>query len=107
MIENYTYLLKQSGIVRWLFNSFFISIISTIGVVIVSVLAAYSLGRLKFPGNGILFYLTLAGLMIPLQAIMIPRYLLLRDLNLLSTYWALIIPYMVNPMFVLIVSRNF
>ena len=55
MIENYTYLLKQSGIVRWLFNSFFISIISTIGVVIVSVLAAYSLGRLKFPGNGILF----------------------------------------------------
>jgi len=107
MIENYTYLLKQSGIVRWLFNSFFISIISTIGVVIVSVLAAYSLGRLKFPGNGILFYLTLAGLMIPLQAIMIPRYLLLRDLNLLSTYWALIIPYMVNPMFVLIVSQFF
>ena len=45
--------------------------------------------------------------MIPLQAIMIPRYLLLRDLNLLSTYWALIIPYMVNPMFVLIVSQFF
>lgn len=105
--NNYKYIFKQSGVLRWFFNSTFISLISTFGVVIVTLFAAYSLGRLKFPGNKLLFYLTLAGIMIPLQAIMIPRYLLLRDLNLLNSYWGLIIPYMVNPMFVLIVSQFF
>ncbi|PNR97167.1 sugar ABC transporter permease [Petrotoga sp. 9PWA.NaAc.5.4] len=104
---NYTYIFKQSGVLNWLLNSTFVSLISTFGVVIITVLAAYSLGRLKYPGNKFLFYITLAGIMIPLQAIMIPRYLLLRDLNLLNKYWGLIIPYMVNPMFVLIVSQFF
>lgn len=92
---------------RWFFNSTLISLISTFGVVIITLFASYSLGRLNFPGNKFLFYFTLAGIMIPLQAIMIPRYLLLRDLNLLNSYWGLIIPYMVNPMFVLIVSQFF
>jgi len=106
-LENFAYIFNQSGILRWLFNSAFISITSTLGALIVTVLASYSLGRLKFKGNAALFYITLAGIMIPLQAIMIPRYLLLRDLSLLNTYWGLIIPYMVNPMFVLIVSQFF
>ena len=106
-LNNYKYIFKQSGVLRWFFNSTLISLISTFGVVIITLFASYSLGRLNFPGNKFLFYFTLAGIMIPLQAIMIPRYLLLRDLNLLNSYWGLIIPYMVNPMFVLIVSQFF
>ncbi len=106
-LDNYTYLLKQSGIVRWLLNSLVVTVASTFGVVIITILAAYPLGRMEFKGSKILFYLTLSGIMIPLQAIMIPRYVLLKNLNLLNTYWALILPYMVNPMFVLIVSQFF
>ena len=105
--ENYAYIFKQSGVLRWFLNSTFVSLISTFGALIITVLAAYPLGRLKFPGNKLLFYLTLAGIMIPLQAIMIPRYLLLRDLSLLNKYWGLIFPYMINPMYVLIVSQFF
>ncbi|RAO99395.1 hypothetical protein PW5551_04515 [Petrotoga sp. 9PW.55.5.1] len=105
--NNYKYILEQSGVLRWFFNSTLISLISTFGVVIITIFASYSLGRLNFRGNKFLFYFTLAGIMIPLQAIMIPRYLLLRDLNLLNSYWGLIIPYMINPMFVLIVSQFF
>lgn len=105
--ENYSYIFKQSGVLRWFLNSSFISLISTFGVVVITILAAYPLGRLKFRGNKFLFYLTLAGIMIPLQAIMIPRYLLLRDLGLLNKYWGLIIPYMVNPMNILIVAQFF
>jgi len=62
------------------------------GVVTLSCLAGYALAMLPLPGRSIWTVLFLLGLMVPFQSVMIPLYYLLRDLNILGTYFAFILP---------------
>jgi raffinose/stachyose/melibiose transport system permease protein len=59
---------------------------------VLSILAGYAFGTMRFRGSQTLFYLFLLGLTIPTEAIIVPLYYDLRDLNLTDTYWALILP---------------
>jgi raffinose/stachyose/melibiose transport system permease protein len=72
------------------------SVIVTISVVavstVLSILAGYAFGLMRFRGDQALFYLFLLGLMVPLEATIVPLYYDLRDLGLTDTYWALILP---------------
>jgi len=79
------------------FNFFFRnSVIVTIVVVIVSVflstLTGYAFGMLPVPGKKILYPLLLVGYMVPFEAVIIPLYHMMDNLNLTDTYWALILP---------------
>ncbi|WP_020576530.1 carbohydrate ABC transporter permease [Actinopolymorpha alba] len=62
------------------------------GVTVLSCLAGYALGMLRLPGERVIFTAFLLGIMIPFQSIMIPQYYLVRDLDLLGTYWGVIVP---------------
>jgi ABC-type glycerol-3-phosphate transport system permease component len=62
------------------------------GVVALSCLAGYALALLPLPGRNLILIVFLLGLMVPFQSLMIPLYYLLRDLSLLATYWAFIVP---------------
>ncbi len=77
---------------KYLGNTFIITIPTVFLVVSISCLAGYAFGKLKFAGSRLLFYIFLLGLMVPFQSIMIPLYYLLRDIKLLGTYWAMILP---------------
>jgi raffinose/stachyose/melibiose transport system permease protein len=57
-----------------------------------SILAGYAFGLMRFRGEQVLFYVLLLGLMVPLEATIVPLYYDLRDLGLTDTYWALILP---------------
>jgi raffinose/stachyose/melibiose transport system permease protein len=59
---------------------------------VLSILAGYAFGTMRFRGSQALFYLFLLGLTIPTEAIIVPLYYDLRDLSLTDTYWALILP---------------
>jgi raffinose/stachyose/melibiose transport system permease protein len=59
---------------------------------VLSILAGYAFGLMRFRGSQVLFYLFLLGLMVPLEAIVVPLYYDLRDAGLTDTYWALILP---------------
>jgi raffinose/stachyose/melibiose transport system permease protein len=59
---------------------------------VLSILAGYAFGLMRFRGEQALFYLFLLGLMVPLEATVVPLYYDLRDLGLTDTYWALILP---------------
>jgi raffinose/stachyose/melibiose transport system permease protein len=59
---------------------------------IVSILAGYAFGAMRMRGSNLLFYLFLAGLIMPYEAIIIPLYYDLRSVNLAGTYWSLILP---------------
>jgi raffinose/stachyose/melibiose transport system permease protein len=59
---------------------------------VLSIIAGYAFGLMRFRGAEVLFYLFLLGLMVPLEAIVVPLYYDLRDLGLTDTYWALILP---------------
>lgn len=73
-------------------NSIILSVPTVLGVVALSCLAGYGIARFKFRGRNIIFYTLLLGLMVPFQSIMIPLFYQLRDLGLLGTYWAFILP---------------
>jgi raffinose/stachyose/melibiose transport system permease protein len=59
---------------------------------IVSILAGYAFGLMRFRFAQPLFYVFLLGLMVPMEAMIVPLYYDLRDLALTDTYWALILP---------------
>ena len=69
---------------------------------ILSSLAAYPLARMEFKGKKTIFYATLATIMIPFQAIMLPVYLIVLKLNMVDSvnsvmgYIGLILPFAVN-----------
>lgn len=73
-------------------NSIKIAIITVAAVLVISLLGAYVFSFLKFPCKSLLFSLILLGLMIPFQQIMIPLFHTLRDVHLLNTHWAVILP---------------
>ena len=77
---------------RYLGNSVIYCTAIVAGVVALSCLAGYALALLPLPGRDILLLVFLLGLMVPFQSVMIPLYYLLRDINLLETYWAFIVP---------------
>lgn len=77
---------------QYLGNSIIITAPTVIGVVTLSCLAGYAFGRLRFVGSKVLFFIFLLGLMVPFQSIMIPMYYDLKELKLLGSYWAMILP---------------
>ena len=73
-------------------NSLFIVIFTNIGVLFVSLLAAYAFARIEFKGKGIVFGLFIGVMMIPSQVTVVPRFLLFKELNIYNTLWAVILP---------------
>jgi len=92
LFENYTIPLQEKPFLRWFFNSTFVATASTALVVVTSALAGYSFAKFKYPGRDVLFWIILATLMIPLEAMIVPLFILVRDLGWLNTYAGLIIP---------------
>ncbi len=76
----------SNNLPRWLFNTVIYSVAVMILRLIFDSMAAYALARLRFPGNRIVFFIVLGTLMIPGVVLLIPRFLLLNQLNLLNTY---------------------
>jgi len=91
-IPNYIQVLTQVPFGRWLLNTFFVTVVSLIGTVISASLVGYSFARFRYPGRDVLFLITLATLMLPIEVQLIPQYLLFKDLGWLDTFLPLIVP---------------
>ncbi len=94
-IDNYFRVLARPDLpmARWFMNSVFVSLATTLLVVLVASMAAYAYARLEFPGRDIIFFALLTTMMIPGAVTMIPVFLIMRQLHILDTYWALILPH--------------
>jgi multiple sugar transport system permease protein len=77
---------------RFMFNSIFVGLSTTVMAVLTSSLAAYAFSRIVFRGRDILFTLYLGTLMIPQQVTVIPLYIIMRQFGWYDTYQALIMP---------------
>ena len=84
---------QQSHLGEYFKNSAFISGVAVALSVFLSSMAAYAFARLRFIGSQVLYFLILAGVMLPVQVTLVPLYRLLSHLNLVSTYWGIIILY--------------
>jgi ABC-type glycerol-3-phosphate transport system permease component len=77
---------------RYMANTVIYCVAIVGGVVFSSCLAGYALALLPLPLRGVILMTFVLGLMVPFQSVMVPIYYLLRDIHLLETYWAFILP---------------
>jgi len=82
---------------RAVFNSGLVATAVVISSLIFNTMGAYFFARLKFPGKELLYYFTLASMMMPVYVTMVPLYLVIRTLRLQDSYWALIVPWYASP----------
>ncbi|WKX74112.1 carbohydrate ABC transporter permease [Streptomyces sp. XD-27] len=76
----------------YLANSVLVAVAVVAATTVLSILAAYAFGVLRFPGSNALFHLFVIGLALPQEALVVPLYFDLRHAGLTDTYWALILP---------------
>ena len=82
-----------NAIYRPIFNSIYISLASTAITVFTAALAGYAFARHRFPGKEPLYYSFLGLMMIPAILTLIPRYLLVKQMDIVDTPWVLILPW--------------
>jgi multiple sugar transport system permease protein len=101
------FLFEQPVIYRWTLNTFLIASITTLIVLVVDSMIAFSITRLDWPGQGIVLGIIVASFMIPGYVNIIPLYTLINDLGLINSYWAIILPFAAGPLGVFLLVQFF
>ena len=91
----------------YLLNSVLVATTITAGQVFFGALAAYAFARLRWPGRDAVFFLVLTALMVPPIFTQLPNFLLMRDLGLLNTYTAIVLPFFFMTPFAIFFLRQF
>ncbi|MCW5711398.1 carbohydrate ABC transporter permease [Shinella sp.] len=94
-LSNYMQAFSDQPLHLFLFNSFMVALLSTCLTLLVSVLAAYALARLNLRYRGLILSLIIAVSTFPLVTLLVPLFEIMRTLNLLNTWIALVLPYTV------------
>ena len=90
--ENYINVFEEIPLATYFMNSLIVAVITTIGQVIIASMAGYAFARLNFPHRDLLFLIILITMLVPPQVNIIPLFFLMRELHLIDTYQALILP---------------
>ena len=91
--ENFARVWVEAKFALYFRNSILVTMASIIIILILGAMAGYALGRFRFGGNDLLYLYFLSGLMLPIRLGIIPLFILMRNLHLLDTLWALILTY--------------
>lgn len=91
--ENYVSAMTEFNVPRYFLNSVWVSVITVIGTIAVALLFAYAVARLRFRGKTLAQMYIVIGMFVPVQVIMIPLAILVRDFHLTNTYGSIILPY--------------
>jgi ABC-type glycerol-3-phosphate transport system permease component len=89
--RNYTAAFWQ--LMRYFMNTVIVVGISVPGIVLLSAMTAFVFARYAFPLKTVLFYMVMSLLMVPAVLTLVPQFVWVKQLGLLNTYWALILPY--------------
>lgn len=107
--SNYAKALSEGNVMTYFVNSVFVTAVSIILVLILASMTGYAITRMKWKLSNATMTLILIGMMVPIHAALLPLFMVLKNLKLLNTYWALIIPYVAFgiPMAVFILGSFF
>jgi multiple sugar transport system permease protein len=106
-LKNYADIIGTSAVFRWTVNSLIVSVVQTFAMLVLASLAGYGFARTEFPGKTVVFFLVLAGLSVPEQAIIVPLHLMFADAQMHNTYTALILPRLAAPFGVYLMTQYF
>jgi multiple sugar transport system permease protein len=105
--DAYAKVMQAGDLPRWYFNSIFTSvIISTVSVLLAST-AAFAFSRVRFTGRHVLFWIILAGLMVPGQVLLVPLFSIMQSFKMVNTYWGIILPQIASPFAMFIFKQYF
>lgn len=90
--SNYADVFTKVPFLQQFGTSVLITVVRTLGQVVLCAMAGYAFARMQFRGRNVLFAMLLAILMIPNQAYLIPQYQIVQSMNLLETPWAIVLP---------------
>ena len=96
--ENYVRIWTDSKVPFWRLyvNSLVISVVGTLGQLLISSMTGYALAKIDFQGKNAMFMAMMVTMMIPAQATIIPRYMMFYTIGIYDTLWALILPAFFN-----------
>lgn len=101
------YIFQEPLIIEWLINTFIIATVTTLLVVFIDSLIAFSITRLEWPGRKIIFGIIVASFMVPAFVNMIPLYQVVNELGLIDTLPAVILPFTALPLGVFMLVQFF
>jgi multiple sugar transport system permease protein len=105
--ESFWQVLTAGGLVRWYWNSALTSSIITAAVLLLTSLAAFGLSRVPFRGRTVVFWVIIAGLMVPPQILIVPLFMEMDALGFVDTYQGIILPQIASPLGVFIFKQFF
>jgi multiple sugar transport system permease protein len=91
-LHSFASLFGAGDIWNWYIASGITSVVTAIITVFLASMAAFALSRLQFPGRNVTYLLIILGIMIPTQVLIVPIFQELGAVNLLNTYWGVILP---------------
>lgn len=105
--SNYVEMWNKAPFGRYFMNSAIVAICVTIGQLTSCVLAAFAFARMEFKGKNVMFMIFLSTTMISSQVTLVPTYLVMRTLNWIDSYQALIVPFLANGFGVFMLRQSF
>ncbi len=106
-MDNFIHIFANLKFGRAIFNSLFVSISTIIITVFVASMAGFALAKFEFKGKAIVFTIVLVTFMIPFESIVIPLYVLIKQIGIENTYLALILPGVANGLAVFLFRQFF
>ncbi len=106
-LEAYGRLFAANPMGTYLLNSTIVSALAVLANLLFCSLAAYPLARMRFAGRGLVLALVVATILIPFQVVMIPLYLLMVQIGLRNTLWALIVPQAATAFGIFLLRQSF
>lgn len=103
--DNVTRVFDVGDFPTWLLNSLVYSGVSVVVILLTASMAAYALVRKRFPGRNALLWAIVATLMVPVQATLIPTFILISRMGGVNTLWGLIAPSLANAQAVFLIRQ--
>ncbi len=105
--ENYAEAVRAIPFLQYFTNSVVLCLGSVAGTLLSCSLVAYGFSRLRWPGRDLVFGLLIATMLLPWQVTMVPRFLVIRELGLYDSLWALVLPKFFGEAFYIFLLRQF
>ncbi|MGC4393304.1 carbohydrate ABC transporter permease [Agrobacterium sp. M50-1] len=103
----YVNALFNTRLLTWYANSIGTAAIVTVSVLLISMLCAYALSQIRFPGRRLLYGVVLASFMVPAQTLVVTQFILMKNLNLINTWAGIILPQLITPIVIIVYKQFF
>ncbi|HKW14752.1 MAG TPA: carbohydrate ABC transporter permease [Candidatus Krumholzibacteria bacterium] len=104
-LRYYTDVWNSGPFTRYFVNSLVVAAIVVTGNLVFCTMAAYAFARYRIRGAKMLFFLVLSTIMLPKQVILVPLYIEMQRMGLIDSYWALTLPFLVDPFNIFLIRQ--